>query len=159
MRPDQLDDYAELGFSPSFFTVHTFFWGDEHVANLGEDRAYFMSPMKSADAKGIRFSNHNDFSVTPIDPMRMIWSAVKRESRSGRIIGPDERVDRWNALKALTINAAWQYFEEDEKGSIEAGKLADLVILDANPLTVETDDILNIKVVETLKEGKSVYKA
>jgi predicted amidohydrolase YtcJ len=73
------------------------------------------------------------------------------------VLGPEERIDRWNALKALTINAAWQIFEEDQKGTIEAGKLADLVILDANPLTVETDDILNIKVVETLKEGVTVY--
>ena len=157
MRPDQLDTYVELGFSPSFFTVHTFFWGDEHMANLGEERAGFISPMKSALTKGIIFSNHNDFSVTPLEPMRMVWSAVTRQSRTGRIIGPDERVSRWEALKALTINAAWQLFEEDQKGTLETGKLADLVILDANPLTVETDDILQIKVVETLKEGKTIF--
>jgi len=159
MRPDQLDAYVELGFSPSFFTVHTYFWGEEHMANLGEERASFISPMKSALTKGIIFSNHNDFSVTPVEPMRMMWSAVTRQSRAGRIIGPDERVSRWESLKALTINAAWQLFEEDQKGTLEAGKLADLVILDANPLTVETDAILQIKVVETLKEGKTVYKA
>lgn len=159
MRPDQLEAYAELGFSPSFFTVHTFFWGTEHVANLGEERASFISPIKSATAKGLVCSNHSDFSVTPMDPMRMLWSSVTRQAREGRIIGPAERIDRWEALKALTISAAWQYFEEDQKGSIKAGKLADLVILDANPLTVETDDILNIKVVETLKEGRTVYRS
>ncbi len=133
MRPDQLDDYVELGLTPSFFTVHTFFWGDLHKENLGEQRAYFMSPMASAVAKGLHCSNHNDFSVTPIDPMRMVWSAVTRQSRSGEIIGPDERVEPWQALKALTIEAAWQIREEDTKGTIAAGKLADLVILDGDP--------------------------
>lgn len=157
MRPEQLDAYVELGFSPSFFTVHTFFWGEEHLANLGEERAFFISPMKSAIAKGLHCSNHSDFSVTPMDPLRMMWSAVTRQSRGGKVIGPNERIDRWESLKALTINAAWQLREEDQKGTIAAGKLADLVILDANPLTVETDKILEIKVLETFKEGKRVY--
>jgi hypothetical protein len=158
MRPDQLDAYAELGFSPSFFTVHTFFWGEEHITNLGPERASFISPMKSAIGKGLTCSNHSDFSVTPMDPMRMMWSAVTRQSRGGKVIGPDERIDRWESLKALTINAAWQLREEDQKGTIAAGKLADLVILDGNPMKVETDKILDIKAVETFKEGKSVYR-
>ena len=158
MRTDQLDDYVELGFSPSFFTAHTFFWGSEHTANLGEKRASFISPMKSALDRGLHCSNHTDFSVTPMDPMRVMWSSITRESREGQIIGPAERIDRWQALKALTIEGAWQLFEEDQKGSLTAGKLADLVILDANPLTVETDAILDIKVIETLKEGVPVYQ-
>jgi predicted amidohydrolase YtcJ len=159
MRPDQLEAYAELGFSPSFFTMHTFFWGEEHVTNLGEERASFISPMKSALAKGLVCSNHTDFSVCPMDPMRVMWSAVTRQSRGGKAIGPNERIDRWESLKALTINAAWQIREEDTKGTIAAGKLADLVILDGNPMTVPVDRILDIKAVETFKEGKSVYKA
>ena len=158
MRPDQLPQYAELGFSPSFFTVHTFFWGEEHMANLGPERASFISPMKSAIAKGLTCSNHSDFSVTPMDPMRMMWSAITRRSRVGKVIGPDERVDRWESLKALTINAAWQLREEDQKGTIAAGKLADLVILDGDPLTVPEEKILEIKTVETFKEGKSVFR-
>ncbi|MGI9515866.1 MAG: amidohydrolase [Pirellulaceae bacterium] len=158
MRPDQLPKYAELGFSPSFFTVHTFFWGEEHITNLGEERASFISPMKSAITQGLRCSNHSDFSVTPMDPMRIMWSAITRRSRAGKIIGPDERVSRWDSLKALTIDAAWQLREEDQKGTITAGKLADLVILDGNPLTADEDRILDIKVVETLKEGRTVYK-
>jgi predicted amidohydrolase YtcJ len=159
MRPEQLDAYAKYGLTPSFFTAHAFFWGDVHVENLGRERAFFLSPMKSALAKGLHPSNHTDYSVTPMEPMRMVWSAVTRQSRSGTIMGPDECVSVWEALQAITINAAWQYKEEDEKGTLEAGKLADLVILDANPLTVAADDILNIKVVETLKEGVTVYKA
>ena len=159
MRPDQLDSYAELGFSPSFFTVHAFFWGTTHVKNLGKERAYFLSPMASAIRKGLHCSNHNDFSVTPVEPMRMVWSAVARQSREGEIIGPDERIDRWQALKAITIEAAWQIREEHEKGTIEAGKLADLVILDANPLAVDVGRIVDIRVIETFKEGKTVYRA
>jgi len=158
MRPEQLDSYIELGFSPSFFTVHAFFWGTVHVENLGKERAYFLSPMASALKKGLHCSNHNDFSVTPLEPMRMTWTAVKRQAREGEIIGPDERVDPWQALKAITIEAAWQIREEDQKGTLKAGKLADLVILDENPLTVATDQILDIKVIETLKEGNTVYK-
>jgi hypothetical protein len=159
MRPEQLEDYVELGLSPSFFTVHAFFWGDLHKENLGQERAYFLSPMASAVAAGLHCSNHNDFSVTPIDPMRMVWSAVARTSRSGEVMGPDERVPPWQALKALTIEAAWQIREEDTKGTLAAGKLADLVILDGDPTGVPTDDILDIAVVETFKEGRSVYCA
>lgn len=158
MRPDQLDTYVEMGLSPSFFTAHTFFWGDVHLENLGEERAFFISPMKSAQEKGIRFSNHNDYSVTPIEPMRMTQTAVGRLSRKGVVIGPSERVDCWTALKAITIDAAWQIREDGLKGSIENGKLADLVILDANPMTTPVEKMTGIKVVETFKEGRSVYQ-
>jgi predicted amidohydrolase YtcJ len=89
MRPDQLDAYVELGLSPSFFTAHTFFWGDIHVENTGPERAAFTSPMASALARGLRCSNHSDFSVTPIDPMRMMHSSTTRRSRSGAVIGGD----------------------------------------------------------------------
>ncbi|MEB3165266.1 MAG: amidohydrolase [Cyanobacteriota bacterium] len=159
MRPEQLDAYVELGFSPSFFTVHAFFWGDVHVENLGRERAYFLSPMVSAIAKGLHCSNHNDFSVTPVEPMRMVYTAVERISRKGEVIGPGERVSPWQALKALTIEAAWQIREEGQKGTIEAGKLADLVILDADPTAVPTSEIPHIAVLETFKEGRSVYRA
>jgi predicted amidohydrolase YtcJ len=158
MRPDQLDAYAKLGLSPSFFTEHTFFWGDVHLTNLGQERAFFLSPTRSAQAKGIPFSNHNDFMVTPVDPMMMIWTAVTRRSKDGVVIGPDERIDVLTALKALTTVPAWQYREEAHKGSIEVGKLADLVILKANPLTTAIDDIPKIEVVETFKEGQSIYR-
>ena len=159
MRPEQLDAYAELGMSPSFFTLHTFFWGDVHLENLGQERAFFISPMASAKAKGLTMSNHTDFSVTPMEPMRVMHSAITRRARSGTVIGPDQVVDAMTALQAITIGAAWQIREETMKGTLAVGKLADLVILDANPLTVPTDDLLSIKVIETFKEGKSVYKA
>jgi predicted amidohydrolase YtcJ len=157
MRPEQIDAYAELGLVPSFFTVHTFLWGDQHWENTGE-RANFISPLKAAQNAGIRFSNHNDFSVTPVDPMFMMQTAMLRTTRSGRVLGEDQRVDAWTALKALTIDGAYFYKEEDSKGSIEVGKLADLVILDGNPLTTEPQTLTDIGIVETFKEGKSIYR-
>jgi predicted amidohydrolase YtcJ len=157
MRPDQLDAYAELGLSPSFFTAHCFYWGDEHLANLGPTRTSFLSPMRAAFDKGLRCANHADFSVTPMEPLRMIWTSIARRSKQGTSIGPDQAIERWEALRALTIEAAWQLFEEDQKGTIEVGKLADLVILDANPLDVDLDAIPDIGVVETIKEGVTIY--
>ncbi len=157
MRLDQLDSYAQLGISPSFFTNHAYYWGDDHIKNLGPKRAHFLSPLKTAKAKGIRYSNHTDYIVTPLDPMMPLWTAVKRESRSGNIIGKDERVSVYQALKAMTIDAAYQYFEEDKKGSIEVGKLADLVVLSDNPLSVDTDDIRRIEILATYKEGQQVF--
>ena len=158
VRRDQLDKYVEYDFLVSFFTNHTFFWGDVHVENTGKERAYFMSPTRSARDRGIRFSNHSDFAVTPLDPMFILWTSVNRISRSGQVIGPGERIAPHDGLRALTIDAAYQYGEEDRKGSIETGKLADLTILDANPTTVDAAAIKDIKVLETIKEGKTIYK-
>ena len=158
MRPDQLDQYVELGITPSFFTNHTFFWGDVHVKNLGEERAAFLSPMKSAQERGIRFSNHTDFSVTPLDPFMTLWTATQRNTRSNRVLGLTQRVDMTTALRAITLDAAYQRFEENIKGSISVGKNADLVILSDDPLNVEGDQIRSLRVLETIKDGETVYQ-
>lgn len=157
VRPDQLDKYVRYEFVASFFTNHAFFWGDVHVENLGKERAYFLSPTRSAIDRGIRFSNHSDFAVTPLNAMFILWTSVSRTSRSGQVIGAAERITPLEGLRALTIDAAFQYGEEREKGSLEPGKLADLVVLDKNPTKVAVDDIKEIKVVETFKEGRSVF--
>ena len=115
--------------------------------------------MRAAIDLGLRPTNHTDFVVTPLDQMFLVWTAVNRVARSGEVIGADQRVTPLEALKAITINAAHQYFEEDTKGSIEVGKLADLVMLDRNPLTVDPMAIKDIKVVETIKEGETIYSA
>lgn len=158
VRPDQLQRYAEYGFVASFFTNHAYFWGDVHVKNLGEERAYFLSPMKSAGALGIPMSDHSDFFVTPLDPLFIAWTAVNRISRSGRTIGAGERIPAREAFRALTIGAAHQYGEEDRKGSLAPGKFADMVVLDRNPLAVDEMEIKNLRVVQTIKEGKTVYE-
>lgn len=156
MRPDQIEAYAELGLVPTFFTVHTFLWGDQHRVNTG-DRADFISPLKAAQDAGIRFGNHNDFSVTPVDPMFMMQTAMLRTSRSGDVLGAEQRVDALTALKALTLDGAYYYGEEDIKGSIEPGKWADLVILDRNPIETPAEELTSIRVVETIKEGETVW--
>lgn len=157
IRPDQLEAYAKYNMVPSFFSNHAYFWGDVHVKNLGEKRAHFLSPMKTAASMGIHFTNHSDYMVTPLNPLFTMWSAVNRISRSGQIIGADERISPEQALKSITLDGAWQYFEEDSKGSITVNKLADLVVLDANPLAVDPMDIKDIKVIATYKEGVKIY--
>jgi len=158
MRPDQLEVYRQTGLYPTFFTNHVFYWGETHRANLGEERAAFISPLKSARAKGIRFSNHTDNTVTPIDPLFLLWTSVNRVTRTGQVLGSNERVSPYEGLLALTADAAFEYFEESSKGTLEAGKTADLVILDRNPLKVRAEAIRDIRVVETMKAGKTVYQ-
>lgn len=157
VRADQLDKYVQYRITPSFFTLHTFYFGAAHVRNRGAQQAAFLSPMRAAIDKGLRPTNHTDFVVAPLDQMMVLWSAVNRVMREGGVLGADQRVSALEALQAITINAALQYQEQDAKGSLEPGKLADLVILDRNPLTVEPLAIKDIKVVETLKEGKTIY--
>ena len=159
VRKDQLQKYLDYKMIPSFYTEHTFFFGEAHVKNRGKEQASFISPMKTAIAMGLKPTNHTDFSVVPIDQMMVVWTAVNRKLRSGEVLGPDERISPLDAIKAITINAAYEYFEEGSKGSLEPGKLADLVILDGNPLKVDPDAIKGIKVVETIKEGKTIYTA
>jgi predicted amidohydrolase YtcJ len=159
VRADQLDKYVAYSITPSFYTEHTYYFGDTHVQNRGEKQAFFISPMRTAIDKGLRPTNHTDFVVAPLDQMFVMWTAVNRVSRAGVVIGPDQRVTPMEALKAITINSALQYSEEKSKGSLEPGKLADLVILDKNPLKVDPMAIKDVKVVETIKEGKTIYKA
>lgn len=158
VRPDQLQTYKKYNMEPSFFTNHAFFWGDEHVKNLGKERADFLSPMVSASRSGLKPTNHSDATVTPVNPLFTVWSAVNRVSRSGATIGEKERTSPYLALLAITNNAAYEFFEEASKGSIEVGKLADLVILDKDPLKVNALKIKDIAVLQTIKEGKTVFK-
>lgn len=158
VRPDQLETYKEYNMEPSFFTNHAYFWGDVHVENLGEERAFFLSPIASAEKLGLKYTNHSDATVTPIDPIFTVWTAVNRVSRTDKVIGSEERATPYQALKAITSHAAYEFFEEDQKGSLKEGKLADMVVLDKNPLKVEPMKIKEIQVVETIKEGKTIYK-
>jgi len=157
VRTDQLDAYAKHGLLPSFFTNHVYYWGDVHYANLGPERAEFISPMASAFKRGIRATNHTDATVTPTDPMFLLWTAVNRVTREGRVLGEAERVTPYQGLQALTVNGAYEYFEEASKGTLEIGKRADFVVLDKNPIKVAPMTLKDIRVVETIKDGKRVY--
>lgn len=158
-REDQLDQMAKLGMIPSFFSSHVFFWGDYHRDSvLGPVRGRRISPAKSTLDRDMVFTTHNDAPIVPPDMIRLLWAASHRETRSGKILGPEQRVSIHDALKSMTINAAYQNFEEDQKGSIATGKQADFVILSENPLKVKPADLLRVKVMKTVSRGKTVYK-
>ena len=155
-RRDQLDRMKDLNVTPSFFSAHTYFWGDRHVGIfMGPERAANMSPAKWAIDAGVRFSSHMDTPITPMRPLQAVWSQVERLSKSGALIGADQRIDRDAALRAVTIDAAWQVFMDDRIGSLEAGKLADLIVLSGDPLT--EPDVRDLTVLRTVIEGEAVY--
>ena len=155
-RLDQIERMAALGVTPSFFSAHTYYWGDRHAAIfMGPGRAANMSPARWALEAGVRFSSHLDTPVTPMLPLQAVWSQISRESTAGVVIGPEQRIDRTSALRAVTIDAAWQVFMDDKIGSIEPGKRADLVVLSDNPLTA--GDVRSIKVDRTVIDGATVY--
>ena len=158
-RNDQLDKMAELDMIASVFVGHVFYWGDIHLKNLGTERGNHISPCKDALKRGLHVNFHQDTTVTVPDMMHSVWCAVNRISRNGKKIGPDQCIDVYDALKAVTTEAAYEYFEEDSKGTIEEGKRADLVILTDSPLKVDKMDIKDIKVLETIKDGETIYKA
>ena len=159
IRPDQVEAMAQLRIIPSFFTAHTFYWGDWHIEQtVGRERAFRMSPANTARKLGILFTNHSDASVVPPDHLDVIWTAVNRLSRSGVVVGPEERIPVYSALQAVTIHAAHQYFEEGQKGSLTPGKRADLVMLSADPLRVDPLQIRTIRVLETIKDGQTIYQ-
>lgn len=157
VRKDQLLRMKTIGMIPSMFVDHVYYWGDIHLRNLGEERAEAISPAKSAFEQGLCVNFHQDSPVVPPDMLHTVWCAVNRLTREGKILGEEEWVNVCEALKAVTINGAYAYFEEDKKGSIAEGKLADLVILDRNPLKTPVSELKDIKVTETLKEGETVY--
>ncbi|MFV0574609.1 MAG: amidohydrolase [Vibrio sp.] len=159
IRDDQLERMIKFSMIPSFFSAHTFFWGDWHRDEVfGEERAQRISPTRSASNLNIKYTTHNDAPVVDPDIIRLMYNTVNRVTRSGQTLGEEQKATPYEALESVTRNAAYQYFEEDSKGSIEIGKLADLVILSDDPLTIDPTKINTISVLETFKNGVSVYK-
>lgn len=158
-RLDQVEAFKELGIIPSFFPMHTFYWGDWHRDSvLGTERAINISPIGWALKRNMIFTSHHDAPVAMPDALRVISATVNRVTRSGQVLGPEHRTTPLVAVKAHTLWSAYQHFEEKTKGSIEVGKLADFVLLDRNPLEGDPLTISDIKVMETIKEGKTVYR-
>ncbi len=159
LRKDQIGRVKELDVMPSLFPMHTFYWGDWHRDSvLGPERAAYISPTRDVLDAGMVFSSHHDAPVANPDSMRVLSATVTRVTRSGEVLGPDQRVTPYEGLKAITIWPAYQHFEEKVKGSIEVGKQADFVILSADPLTVDPLTIADIKVLQTINDGQTVFK-
>jgi len=160
LREDQVDALQRLGIFPSLFPMHTFYWGDWHRDHtVGPANADDISPTGWVRTRGMMFGSHHDAPVAFPDSMRVLDATVTRRSRSGDIIGPAQRVDVMTGLKAMTIWPAWQHFEENDKGSIEAGKLADFVVLSDDPTAVDPETLDTLKVLRTIKEDRVVYAA
>jgi predicted amidohydrolase YtcJ len=159
-RPEQIHRMAQLRTNPTFFITHVFYWGDLHYNHtLGAERAQRLSAMNDAFEAGLKPSMHNDKPVSDIDPLLNMQIAVLRESTSGRILGAEQAITPYQALEAYTVNGAYQFGMEDVAGSLEAGKYADFVVLDASPLKVEPNTIRDIEVRGTVMGGNLTYSA
>lgn len=154
---NQLERAHKIGMMPSFFIAHILHWGDVHIENFGLERASQISLAGTAQKIGMPFTFHQDAPVIMPDMLETVWCAVQRTTKDGVVLGEDERISPLEALKAVTLYAAYQYSEEQNKGSLAVGKQADLVILSDDPLKVEPDDIRKIEVLQTIKEGKTIF--
>ena len=147
VRKHQLERMAKTNMMPSFFVAHTYYWGDIHIENFGYERAKNICPVNTATKLNIPYTFHQDSPVLMPNMIETVKCAMHRKTRNGVLLNQEECIDLNNALKAITINGAYQYYEEDSKGSIEVGKKADLVILN------NQGDVL-----ETIKEGKTIFR-
>lgn len=159
IRPEQFREMAETGILPSMFPAHIWHWGDVHIENLGMERASHISAVNSARKAGLPYTFHQDTPVIPPDMLETIWCAAARITKNGVQFAEDEKVSVYDALKAVTVHGAWEIWEEDSKGTLEPGKRADLTVLDGNPLTVSGEELRSLRVLHTIKDGKTVYTA
>lgn len=159
MRQNQLDAMKKLQILPSLFLMHTFRWDEWYDEISGHELAAQISTMRSAIDRGMITTSHTDAPVALPNLMQVMWATVNRVTRIGKVQGPDERITPIEALKAITLWGAYPHFEDDRKGSIEVGKVADFVILSDNPLAVDPMEINQVAAMETIKDGESVYKS
>ena len=157
-RTDQYEKMAEIGMIPSIFSSHIWYWGDAHLRNFGPVRGGRVSACGDAARAGLPFTLHTDTPVLRPNLLEAAWCAVNRVTKAGAQLDEDQKVTPYQAMRAITFNGAYQYGEEADKGTLEAGKLADLVVLDRNPLAVDPREIRDIKVLATIKEGEVIYR-
>jgi predicted amidohydrolase YtcJ len=160
MRADQVTRMKALGALPTFFAAHTFYWGDYHrESTLGSPRAERISPTRDAINAGLTLTTHHDSPVIMPNAMRIVDATVNRTTRTGKILGPEQRLTPFEALKAVTIWGAVQHFEEASKGTLTLGKRADFAVLSDNPLKIAPSKIKTIRVTATIKDGQRIYCA
>ena len=162
LHDEQIARMKDLNVSASFLIGHVHYWGVAMRDDVfGEEKAQLLDRCRSAEEAGVGFTLHSDFMVTDPQPLHMIEMAVTRQTwkEPEYVLAPQERISVESAIRAVTSEAAWQLFSEDEIGTLEAGKFADMVILESDPRTVAPDQIKSIKVVETWMNGDRVYAA
>ncbi|MGB4985779.1 MAG: amidohydrolase family protein [Erysipelotrichaceae bacterium] len=157
LQKDQLDEVVRLKMIPSFFVAHIYYFADIHIKNVGYEKAKSMSLANSALSKNIIFTFHQDSPVILPNMLETIQSACLRKTKTGVLLDQSENLPVLQAIKAVTLNSAYQYYEETVKGSIEVGKDANFVVLSSNPLKVDVDKIKDINVVHTIVKGKELY--
>ncbi|WP_031569189.1 amidohydrolase [Rheinheimera texasensis] len=159
LRADQITRLKSLAVFPSLFPMHTYYWGDWHRESvLGEERANFISPTRSVRDAGLMFTSHHDAPVALPSSLRVLHATVNRVTRSGQVLGADQRVDAYTALKAMTHWAAHQHFEEQRKGKLAVGFQADFVILNQDPLKIEPMKLNDLKIIRTISAGKTIFE-
>lgn len=165
-RRDQYERMRTLGVIPSIFVAHTWYWGDAHIANMGMARATEISRVHDALDLGLPFTFHTDSPVIEPNLFESVWCAATRVTKAGVQLDPTQRVGVYDGLKAVTVNAAAQYGELDRKGTLEVGKLADLAIVERNPLDCDVSPdfadsptaLRNLQVLATIKAGRLIWQ-
>ena len=156
-RKDQMQQMKDLNMLPSVFVGHVYYWGDIHIKNFGQERGGQISPCKWAEEEGLVLNLHQDMPVTRPNMLHSIWCAVNRVSRTGKIIGEEQKITVYQAFRAASYGGAYEYNEEDRKGTLESGKKADMIIMDKDPFAMDPMEIKNIEILETIKDGDTVY--
>jgi len=153
---DQYQRMANLGICANIFANHLYYWGDQHYEiTVGPDRAQRMEACATAKKLGVHFALHSDAPITPINQLHSAWCAVNRLTAKGRVLGELERISVYDALYAVTLDAAYTLKMDKDVGSIEPGKLADFTVLEKDPFAVDPLKLKDIKVWGTVLGGKS----
>jgi predicted amidohydrolase YtcJ len=156
--PKQLKRIKEMGVIPSSSIGYMYGLGDQYAENFGEERCRWLHPHRTMKEMGIIAGGNSDCPVTYYSPFVQMYAAVTRKSSSGQVVGPEEAIEIMDAIRVYTWNGAYMSKEEDKLGSIELGKLADIIVLDRDILTIDPEDLLNVQVLTTMVDGKIVYE-
>lgn len=157
--PKQLERIKELGVVPSSSIGYMYGLGDQYAENFGEERCRWLHPHKTMKEMGIIAGGNSDCPVTYYSPFTQMYAAVTRKSSNGQVVGPEEAVGVMEAIRVYTYNGAYVGKDEDILGSIEPGKLADIIVLDRDILTVDPEELLELQVLKTIVDGKLVYES
>ena len=157
---ENFEDCRKYGILVASQPDFLYYLGDSYVENVGVERGAWLKPHRAWIDRGIMVAAGTDSPVTPYPPFPCLWAAVARKTELKKtVIGAAQRVTREEAIRMYTVNGAYLSFEEKIKGSIEPGKLADMIIVDRDILTCPEDDIKDTRVLRTILGGKTVYKA